>query len=191
MAQHLAYRAPVRGFLASVGLEPEIVVEFQFNPDKISDKRSISYATLNAPGLLMPVRQYTSGGDRTLSFTVNVDGRPIADPSAEPMRIERDDQGGIGPELTKYRAFVYPSTDRWQDAATAQDGFTSLYATGEPLFTAPPVCAFGWGDRVIDCVVTEVSISEQAFTPDLRPLRAEIQVTLVEITPYNADPQGG
>ncbi|MEV0644197.1 hypothetical protein AB0I28_02925 [Phytomonospora sp. NPDC050363] len=184
---NLNRRNPVRGFLASVGLDPEILVQFQYNPEKVDDKRSVSYATLNAPGMLMPVRQYSAGGDRTISFKVVVDGL-FKGPADDEIDIARDERGGIGPELVKYRAFTYPQTERWQDASTSVGGFTGLYDDSASVFAAPPVCAFGFGDRVVDCVVTEVQITEQLFNTSLDPVRAEIQVTCVEITPYNPDP---
>jgi len=183
-------RNPVRGFLVSVGLDPEILVEFQYNPAELADKRSVSYATVNAPGMLMPVRQYSAGGDRTLSFTVLVDGL-FTGPADDQIDIARDDRGGIGPELAKYRAFVYPRTERWQDAANTPTGFAGLYTGQETVFAAPPQCRFGFGDRVMDCVVTEVNVTEKLFTPQLDPIRAEVSVSLVELTPYDPDPAAG
>jgi Contractile injection system tube protein len=187
---NLQQRNPVRGFLVSVGLDPEILVQFQYNPDKVTDKHQISYATLNAPGMLMPVRQYSAGGERTLSFTVIVDGL-FKGPADDEIDIARDERGGIAPELNKYRAFVYPQTERWQDANGAPDGFAGLYAGSETVFTAPPACRFGFGERFVDCVITEVQITDQLYNPDLDPVRAEVQVTCVELTPYNADAAGG
>lgn len=181
---------PARGFLVSVGVEPEIRVRFQYNPDKVTDKRSVSYASLTAPGMLMPVRQYTAGGERTMSFTVLVDGL-FDGPADDTIALTRDDRGGIGPELAKYRAFTYPRTPRWLDAAGAADGFTGLYAEAEPAFAAPPTCLFGFGERVLDCVVTEVTITEQLFNATLDPVRAEVQVSLTELTPYDAEPAAG
>ena len=183
-------RNPVRGFLISVGLDPEILVEFQYNPAQLSDKRSVSYATLNAPGMLMPIRQYSAGGDRTLSFTVLIDGL-FKGPADDAIDIAKDERGGIGPELAKYRAFVYPRTERWQEAASSPDGFTGLYTDQETVFAAPPLCQFNFGDRFMDCVVTEVGITEQLFTPDLDPIRAEVSISLVELTPYDSDPAAG
>ncbi|XXT15204.1 hypothetical protein WME94_33635 [Sorangium sp. So ce429] len=175
---------PVRGFLASVGLDPEILVEFQWNPAQLSDRRGVTYATLNAPALIMPVRQYSQGGDRTLSFTVRVDGL-FEGPSDAQIPIAKDDDGSIWPELNKYRAFLYPKTQRWNERIT-RASFTPVYDGRSTMFEAPPLCRFGFGEeRVIDCVVTDVSITEQLFLPSLAPLRAEVSVTLVEITPYD------
>ena len=178
-----------RGYLVSVGVDPPVEVHFQYNPEEINDRRSVSYATLNAPGALAPVRQYTAGGDRTISFSVTIDGL-LADGSPGPP-IARDDEGGIGPELAKYRAFVYPRTARWEDAATEASGFTGLYAGSEEVFAAPPTCLFGFGHRVVECVVTEVSVTEKLFTARLAPLRATVQVSLAELSPYAVDPQAG
>lgn len=186
----MALRNPVRGFLVSVGLDPEILVQFQYNPAQVSDKRSTSYATLNAPGMLMPVKQYSAGGERTLSFTVVVDGL-FPGPADDEIDIARDERGGIVPELNKYRAFTYPQTERWPDANGMPDGFTGLYAGAETVFTAPPPCRFGFGERVVDCVVTDLQITEKLYTPDLDPVRAEVQVTCVELTPYNPDAAAG
>jgi hypothetical protein len=186
----IALRNPVRGFLVSIDADPVILVQFQYNPAQLSDKRSVSYATLSAPGMLMPIRQYSAGGERTLSFTVVVDGT-FKGPADDEISIAKDEDGGIGPELAKYRAFVYPRTDRWEEAGSAGDGFTSLYDPQEKLFTAPPMCQFNFGDRFMDCIVTEVGITEQLFTPELAPIRAEVSVTLVELTPYDPDPTAG
>jgi Contractile injection system tube protein len=176
-------QTPVRGFLVSVGVTPEIRCDFQYNPTEVSDRRSATWASVNAPGLLMPVRQYVQGGDRTLSFTVRING--LAD---GPGAIEQDPDGSILPELNKYRAFVYPGTYRqgksWRDAGAS---FVSLY-TDQQRFAAPPDCLFGLGGRVISCAVIEVNVNEVAFNADLAPLRADVAVTLVELAPY-AEPR--
>ncbi len=174
---------PVRGFLASVGLDPEILVEFQFNPTQLTDKRAVSYATLNAPALLMPVRQYSQGGDRTISFTVRVDGL-FEGPADSQSAIAKDDEGSIWPELNKYRAFLYPRSTRWNERIT-RASFSPIYDQNS-VFESPPRCRFGFGEeRVIDCVVTDIGITEQLFLPSLAPLRAEVTVTLVELAPYD------
>ena len=186
----LQQQNPVRGFLCSVGLQPEIHVEFQYNPTQLSDKRAVTYTTLNAPGLLLPVRQYSQGGDRTISFTVRIDGL-FKGPADDKINIWRDENGSITPELNKYRAFLYPQTGRWYEAEAS---FQGLYAENQ-AFSSPPGCRFGFGDRVIDCIVTDVSITELLFNDQLAPVRAEVAVTLVELAYYGNEatppPEGG
>lgn len=187
------------GILVSVGVTPAIVVHFQYNPTSLSDKRAVSYATVSAPGVLLPTRQYTQGGDRTISFSVHVDGlyhgpregsdTRNAPPAAGDDMIARGDNNSILPELNKYRAFLYPQNERWQEAGAT---FAPLYDTLRP-FTPPPRARFGFGfgtssERVIDCVVTDVSIEETLFNSDLAPIRADVSVTLVELAPYDNIP---
>lgn len=174
---------PTRGFLMSTGLDPAILVEFQYNPAQLTDKRAVSYATLNAPGLLLPVRQYSQGGDRTLSFAIKIDGL-FKGPADDEIDIAQDDDGSITPELNKYRAFLYPRNSGWQDAT---DSFQPLYAR-TASFESPPACIFGFGDRLIDCIVTDVGITETLFNAQLKPLRADVTVTLVETAVYGNEP---
>jgi Contractile injection system tube protein len=179
-------QVPARGFLRSVGVTPEILVEFQYNPTQLTDKRSVNYSTVNAPGQLMPLRYYNQGGERTITFTTQIDGL-FRGPVDNPSPIATDADGGIAPELNKYRAFLYPQRDDWEDAGFS---FVPLY-TDELEFTTPPTAQFGFGERgepeVIDCVVTEVSVQETLFNENLAPLRAEVSVTLVELVPYGLE----
>jgi hypothetical protein len=174
----LSVQNPVRGFLVGRIPDPDVpdvVIEFQYNPVQLADKRAAVYATLNTPGQLLPTRQYTQGGDRTISFTVQVDGL-YDGPADDQIPISKDAEGSIAPELNKYRALLWPRSRTWPDAGGS---FLPLY-TATTTFAAPPECVFGFGDRTIDCVVTEVGITEKLFTPRLTPLRAEVSVTLVE-----------
>jgi hypothetical protein len=179
---------PVRGCLASVGVTPRILVRFQFNPTSLADKHAATYASLTAPGALLPTRQYTTGGDRTLGFTVTVDGMSAHDLAGPDIAL--DAGGGIGPELTKYRALTYPRTSDWQDASDRSDGFTGLYEGQETVFAAPPEVLFGFGDQVISCLVTDVTITQTLFTAELAPLRADVAVSLAELNPYQLRPDG-
>ncbi len=195
-------QVPIRGFLSSIGLNPEIVVEFQYNPTQLSDKHAVTYATLNAPGLLLPVRHYSQGGDRTISFNLHIDGLfPSVDQVNKQKRLDNevrrsvaiavDERGSILPELNKYRAFLYPRTKRWKEARAS---FVPLYANAQQ-FASPPLCRFVFGEHMaIKCLVTEISITETLFNAQLLPLRADIAVTLVELAPYEAPttaPPGG
>jgi hypothetical protein len=181
-------RNPARGFLTSVGLDPEILVEFQYNPTQLADKRAVTYSTINAPALLMPMRQYSQGGDRTITFNVRIDGL-YKGPADDQIPLAKDEDGSIWPEINKYRAFLYPKTPRWNERA-ALASFAPLYE-GVLQFESPPLCRFGFGEeRVIDCIVTEVSVTETLFNEQLAPLRAEVSVTLVEFVPYGQENEG-
>lgn len=178
---------PIRGALRSTDVSPPIVIRFQFNPIQLADRMIVNYASLNAPGGAAPVRQWSHGGGRTISFTVRLDAS-VAPPRGQPNPISLDRDNSLTPELNKYRALVHPRTGSWQQAGGS---FLSLY-TDADRFANPPRCQFGYGapdlatSRVIDCVVSELTINELAFNDRLAPLRADVQVTLAELAPAPA-----
>lgn len=45
---------------------------FQYNPNEWEDRRSVTYAGLTIPGISHPVYQYVAGGERVISFTLNL-----------------------------------------------------------------------------------------------------------------------
>ena len=154
-----------------------------------STSASVTYATLNAPGMLHahpPVQP----GRRPDPVLHGPDRRPVQGAGRRPdRRSPRTSDGSIAPELNKYRAFVYPRTERWQEAASSPDGFTGLYTDQDDrVRRRRRLCQFGFGDRFIDCVVTDVGITEQLFTPDLAPLRAEVSITPGRAHPRTALP---
>ncbi len=168
-----------RGYIRSRGVQPEIFIRFQYNPNKITDKRAVSYAAVNTPGQILPFKQYTGGGDRVFTFSVEIAG-VLAGREPADLEISVDNDGSIVPELRKYQALVYPRTSDWQRAGRS---FASLYADTQ-LFQTPPTCLFGLGDRVVDCYVSDLSIDETMFNAGLKPLRATVKLTLVELAPY-------
>lgn len=168
---------PDRGFLDAPS--QGILVEFQYNPDNITDWRSVNYATLNAPGRIVPVRQYTHGSDRELSFKVLVDSTFRGG-----VTIDVGADGNITPELNKYRALMYPETANWRDA---EYSFLPLF-TQMQQFVPPPRCRFGRGSgEIIDCVVTRIIIKEMQFNRRMEPIRAEVTVSLFEISPFELE----
>jgi contractile injection system tube protein len=187
----LPTRALVRGFLSMDGLDENqqpvnMTVEFQFNPGQITDRRAANYSTIEAPGLVAAAKQYGHGGDRTISFTVHIDGMH-EDP--QHPTIELDADGGITPELNRYRAFLYPASSSWGDSQHfwPAASFMSLYGMG-PNFVSPPVCQLGLGaDGVIDCIATEVTVTETMFNANFQPIRADVSLTLVELSPYDTE----
>jgi hypothetical protein len=176
----LQQQIAARGILVSVGVDPAIRIVFQYNPAELTDKRTVTYSTINTPGAFVPNRQYTQGGDRTITFSVDLDGLMEG-----PVSIDTDENGCITPELNKYRAFVNPQTNSWQQARNST--FADLYADVKQ-FNAPPTAIFVFGDMAINCVVTDLSITEKLFDPNLGLLRAKVAVTLIETIDYGNQP---
>jgi hypothetical protein len=159
----------IRGFLANVKQLPPLIYVFQFNPDTVSDTKAATYADRhaelcgNAPGKL-----YTGGGHRTISFDIKMHGMEQGRNPLIPIGLEN----GISNELAVLRSFMYPTTDAWAAFGGSEDGMR---------LPAPPTCIFGFGTKILECVVTDLSISETQFNSYLAPVRADVKATLVVI----------
>lgn len=165
-------RQVIPGFIANIEVLPPLIVVFKFNPESISDNKAVNYADQemdlsgNAPG-----KVYTGGGHRTISFDLKLHGLEQGMNTVNPLPVEN----GIATELAKLRSFLYPKGDAWAVLG-------SLFGSedGRKL-TAPPTCIFGFGTRILECVVTEITITETQFNSVLSPVRADVRVTLIVI----------
>lgn len=165
----MADEKAMRGFLANVTQIPPLILTFQFNPEPISDSKAVNYADAhadlcaNAPG-----KVYTGGGHRTISFDIKLHG--MEQGTNRLIHIGLDN--GISNELAILRSFLYPKADAWLAAGVDKNG---------QRLVPPPCCIFGYGVKIVECVVTELRISETQFNSFLAPVRADVGVTLVVI----------
>jgi hypothetical protein len=159
----------MRGFLANVEQLPPLILTFQFNPDSVSDNKAVTYADRsaelcgNAPG-----KVYTGGGHRTISFDLKLHGLEQGTNRLIPIGLDN----GISNELAILRSFLYPQTDAWAALGSDEEGVRLV---------APPTCIFGFGTKVLECVVTDMTVTETQFNSFLAPVRADVKITLVAI----------
>jgi hypothetical protein len=165
-------RQVLRGFLANVDVLPPLIVTFQFNPDSLRDDKAVTYVPrtdaiyANAPG-----REYVNGGDRTISFDLELHGLEQGTDRINPTPVGN----GVSTELAKLRSFLYPAASAWDVSKRLLAADTGV------AVLAPPTCLFGFGTRVLECVVTELRVNERQFNSQLAPVRAGVSVTLVVI----------
>ena len=132
----------------------------------MTDNKTVKYADRdadlcgNAPG-----KTYTGGGSRTISFDIKLHGLEQGTNQLNPTALDN----GISTELAKLRSFLYPKQDAW----------ISLASEGGRRLSSPPKCIFGFGTKILECVVTDIAITEQQFNSLLAPVRAEAKITLV------------
>jgi hypothetical protein len=164
-------RQVLRGFLANIDVVPPLIVTFQFNPESVSDNKMVKYADRdgdlcgNAPG-----KEYTGGGDRTISFDIKLHGLEQGTDRLNPTPVDN----GISTELAKLRSFLYPKGDAW---ATMRE----LLGKEGVKLSSPPTCIFGFGTKILECWVTEMTITETQFNSLLAPVRADVKITLTVI----------
>lgn len=156
----------MRGFIANVDVVPALIVTFRFNPESIRDNRSVYYADRMA-GLCedTPGKVYTGGDGRTISFKINLHGLEQGLNTSNPTPVDN----GVSTELAKLRSFMYPKTDAWTTIDFGNKG---------RRINSPPTCIFGFGTKILECIVTGLDITETQFNSALAPVRADVSITL-------------
>jgi hypothetical protein len=146
------------------------VIALQYNPDSLS--RSFQVKGVGA-----------ESGDR--SEALRLKGPPVESIKLEAEidatdQLEFPDQNanavalGLQPQLAALETIIYPSTTQLQSN-------NSLASSGT-LEIAPmqaPLTLFIWSkNRVVPVRITEFSITEEAFDPNLNPIRAKVSLGL-------------
>jgi hypothetical protein len=162
-------RQVLRGFLANVSVLPPLIVTFQYNPTSISDNKAVNYADRAAVGDNAPGKTYTGGGHRTITFDLKLHGLEQGTNALNRTPLDN----GISTELAKLRSFLYPKADAWATLG----GLLGGSASGKRI-AEPPTCYFGFGTKILECVVTDLKITETQFNSALAPVRADVTVTL-------------
>jgi len=158
----------LRGFLANVMVKPPLIVTFQFNPESITDNKSVHYADrMTSLSEDTPGKVYTGGGDRSISFEIQLHGLEKGFNMLNPTPLDN----GISTELAKFRSFLYPKNETWA-AVVGKEG---------RWINSPPTCIFGFGTKILECVVSQIDITETQFNSLLAPVRASVKITLTVI----------
>ena len=162
----------LRGFMANFDVLPPLILTFQFNPESVSDNKTVKYEDTQGDLCTAPGKTYTGGGDRTITFDLKLHGMEQGTNKVLPTGLDN----GISTELAKLRSFLYPLEDPF---AALADLFGDA-SQGKRL-TPPPKCIFGFGTKVLECIVTDITITETQFNSFLAPVRADVKVTLAVI----------
>jgi hypothetical protein len=148
------------------------VVAFQYNPDEMSRglrARSATDAGGTTQGARNEALRLSGAPVETITLTVSIDAADqlaAGDPLA--TRV------GIYPQLSGLEILLYPkSSTVTTNAALAAAGSIELVPPEAPL------TVLVWGvRRVVPVRLTEFSITEEAYDPDLNPIRARVQLGL-------------
>jgi hypothetical protein len=144
------------------------VINLQYNPDTLTRSLQAQTVGANDNERAEPLR-FKGPPVETLKLDAEIDATD---------RLEKADANaeryGILPQLAALEALVYPTADQ----LVAGD---RLAASGT-LEIAPvqaPLCLFVWSEkRIVPVRVTDFSITEEAFDPNLNPIRAKVSLGL-------------
>ena len=150
-------------------------IALQYNPDSLS--RSYQVQGVGGDG----------GGERAQPFrlkgpaieTIKLDAEIDATDQLErPENNPAAVQFGIAPQIAAIEALVNPSVDEL--LATASQ---SASGTLEILPPEAPLVLFIWSkSKVVPVRITELSVTEEAFDPQLNPIRAKISLGMRVMT---------
>jgi hypothetical protein len=164
---------------AIVGIDPlnplASVIIFQYNPETLT--RSLQAQTGGA----------AAGGDRTEALRLK--GAPIETITVN-VEIDATDQlersdplagaTGIYPQLSALEMLVYPKS-----ALVIANTVLLALGTIEVIPPAAPLTLFIWGpQRILPVALTQFTITEEAFDPNLNPIRAKVGLGL-RVLSYN------
>ncbi len=146
------------------------IITLQYNPDTLS-------RTLQVKGI------GAEAGDRRESQrligppveTIKLDAEIDATDQLEfPDQHPNATQLGIFPQLAALETIVYPSSTQLQtNHALAQAGTLEITPMESPL------TLFVWSkNRILPVLLTDFTITEEAFDPRLNPLRAKVSLSL-------------
>ena len=184
----------LRGAFVEYGFSiPPILFAFQFNPETLTRSRTVSEIPGGAGGSPTDegCRDRTEAQERSLLAEVAVSAETIGltlqldatDDLNEGKALART--WGLGPQLSALELMIYPKTDQLfgfpiGNLLGGEDQFGATQAK------AIPILLFIWGrKRVMPVVMTSMQITEQEFTPDLNPKRAQVAVQLRVLEGFN------
>jgi hypothetical protein len=183
----------LKGAFVEYGLSiPPLFVVFQFNPEKLTRNRTLTFSVPAEKGAqtislrqfhnkiddLSQVResQQVSVGEEVIGFDIRLD--------ATDKLNEGDvvtESFGIAPQLSALEMMVHPKEESLLGAALG-----SLLGMSQGFgFTGrdnPPLVLFIWGrKRVLPVNITSMNVTETEFSTDLNPVRATVAVSLTVI----------
>jgi hypothetical protein len=146
---------------------PNGIILLQYNPDTLT--RSFKIKGAEEGGDRSEALRLTGPAVETIKLDAEIDATD---------QLETSDQNtlryGIAPQLSVLETLVYPAS------ATLQSNYAlSQQGTLEIMPMMSPLSLFVWSaSRIAPMRLTEFSITEEAFDPQLNPLRAKVSLSL-------------
>lgn len=152
------------------------VIVFQYNPDNVT--RTLQPRNMTGePGDRLEVLRLTGPPHETIKLDAELDATDQLEKPNDPGNAPVA-ENGLLPALASLEALITPPADR----LLATD---ALFDQGM-LEIAPveaPLIVLVWGvNRVVPVLVASLSITEEAFDPQLRPIRAKASMELRVLT---------
>ena len=152
------------------------VIVFQYNPDTVT--RTLQpRAMTGEPGDRLEVLRLTGPPHETIKLDAELDAADQLENATDPANAPVA-ENGLLPALASLEALITPSADQLLAAEALFDQGMLEIAPAEA-----PLIVLVWGvKRVVPVLVGSLSITEEAFDPQLRPIRAKASIELKVLT---------
>lgn len=145
------------------------VIALQYNPDSLSRSLQIQALQGGSDGVRVDALRLRGPAVETIKVEAELDA---ADQLEFPSQYPLAGQYGLHPQLAQLEMLVNPSV-----ATLMADDAMANAGTLEIIPLEQPLTLFVWSaSRVIPVRLTEFSITEEAFDPNLNPVRAKVSL---------------
>ena len=144
---------------------PQGIIIFQYNPDEVT--RSLKPQSVGDEPDRTEIFRLKGPPIETINCTIEIDAADqLADGDPRALAF------GIQPQLAALELLVYPSS-----AALIANEVLSLIGTIEILPMESALTVFVWSKtRVTPVRITSIDITEEAFDPQLNPIRGKVRL---------------
>ena len=145
------------------------VIALQYNPDSLSRTLQIQSTPGGHDGVVVDALRLRGPAVETIKVEAEFDATDQLEfPSQYPLAL----QYGLHPQLAQLEMLVNPTVETLlADDAMANAGTLEIIPLEQPL------TLFVWSSsRVVPVRLTEFSITEEAFDPQLNPIRAKVSL---------------
>ena len=159
------------------------IVALQYNPDTLT--RTFAPKAVGSEGADRSEATRLKGPPvETIKLDAEIDATDQLE-SGDPQAME----AGIHPQLAALEVIVHPTSGQLQDSRRLSASGTLEIA---PMLA--PLALFVWSrQRIVPVRVTELSITEEAFDPNLNPIRAKVSLGMrvLSVDDLGFDHKGG
>jgi hypothetical protein len=147
------------------------VIALQYNPDSLSRTMQIQAVGGGQDGVRVDALRLRGPAVETIKIEAELDATDQLEfPNQNPIAV----QFGLQPQLAQLEMLVNPTVESLMlDDAMANAGTLEIIPLEQPL------TLFVWSrSRVVPVRLTDFSITEEAFDPNLNPIRARLNLGL-------------
>jgi hypothetical protein len=149
------------------------IIVLQYNPDTLT--RSLKIKGADEGGDRSEALRLTGPPVETIKLEAEIDATDqLETPDQNPNTVS----SGIAPQLAALETLAYPSSK------SLQNNFNlSQQGTLEIMPILAPLTLFVWSaNRIVPVRITDLSITEEAFDPQLNPIRAKVSLGMRVLT---------